>query len=1226
MKTLYNIILFGALAMLCSCSGEIKNLDNGAGVYDEACRIVAYTETPGSKTSVVDGGTTVYWNVEDEIKVFSGEKSAKFISGNTELATSSDFAGPKGFSFAEGKNIVAVYPYSDDVTYDGETITMTLPSEQVACPGTFARGMNISVASSSDSDALQFYNVCGGVRFSVAESGIKKVIFEGLDGEAIAGKVKIDFEDGIPVVREVTDGRLFITLTAPDGASFEVGKWYYIVAIPGALDKGYKLRFYKSDTYAKRLSEQSVTVKRSIFGSLADADEGMEYELIANHFPITESERIKAIEDIEDIASEIKQLVLANKDHPLSSSEFAYQVSKLDGIIDASAEYPDRVVFISKDSLFVNVILNKESHKEEWGASTRLGLGHGNNTNSKIESIIPDGKKALMLLPRELEAYSLYNENGIADIGLYYSIKKSLLAAGYVVDEYLNSDASVEMFRGNNLEKYDVIYFNTHGGYDFHMLYSGEQTTAFMTGTKVLDNKNFSKLFGFLSLCIWADDGIADYWITPKAIDYDNPKFDNTLIFAHACNSSTREDMSSYAIDAGAGCYSGFTDTADKIGSGYLAYDFIRLLSSGMNVKMASNWTKQNTSVPGKDVVVKDAFIFQHSFKEESEDYYIVNPTPTNLQSSVYGNTVSFIWNIPQTAGTYEYRIAVDGELLAKQFGDNYVNRTSATYSTNKSGTHTWYVQADLFVDGEKVASFKSEEKTFTISGSGLDIPATPEAIDLGLSVKWASFNLGASKPEEYGGHYQWGGLQDVTNTSLYLHWSNCPYHTGSDYTTGWTKYIPSYQSSYWSGPGSPDNKTVLDPEDDVAHVKLGGKWRMPTKAEFEELRDNCISERTTLDGVDGRTFTSKKNGNSIFLPFAGYRDRDDIIGINCGDYWSSSLDRSDSPNSSCYAYQFYFHSDFVSSFNNYRWSGLSVRPVYCDIIKATGIMLDMTSLSLSTGAAAQLKATLIPSNCMEKGLVWSSDNPSVATVSGSGLVISKSAGKAVITVSWAGDSSIDAVCTVTVTGPPFVPEKIDLGLPSGLKWASCNLGASKPERYGGYYQWGGLQDVTDMRILLSWNNCPYHSGSEKSTGWTKYVPSNMSSYWSGSGIPDNKTVLDPEDDVAHVMLGGKWRMPTAEEFLELDDQCTSEWITLNGVKGRKFTSKNNGNSIFLPSAGYRYCVDFYEVGSGGCYWSSSLYTDYPYDSYCMFFNSDGVTPYTSLYRCNGHSVRPVSE
>ena len=141
----------------------------------------------------------------------------------------------------------------------------------------YAKDMNLAVAH-SDNNTLQFFNVGGGVRFSVTEEGIEKVIFEGLNGEVLAGKVKIGFENGIPKVQEVTSGSIFLTLLPPDGETFQKDKWYFIVALPGALEKGYKMRFYKGDDYARRISESPVTIKRSIYGTVEKADDGIELE------------------------------------------------------------------------------------------------------------------------------------------------------------------------------------------------------------------------------------------------------------------------------------------------------------------------------------------------------------------------------------------------------------------------------------------------------------------------------------------------------------------------------------------------------------------------------------------------------------------------------------------------------------------------------------------------------------------------------------------------------------------------------------------------------------------------------------------------------------------------------------------------------------------------------------------------------------------------------------
>lgn len=204
----------------------------------------------------------------------------------------------------------------------------------------------------------------------------------------------------------------------------------------------------------------------------------------------------------------------------------------------------------------------------------------------------------------------------------------------------------------------------------------------------------------------------------------------------------------------------------------------------------------------------------------------------------------------------------------------------------------------------------------------------------------------------------------------------------------------------------------------------------------------------------------------------------------------------------------------------------------------------------------------------------------------------------------------------------PADPALVDLGL--SVKWRAWNLGASKPEDYGGYYQWAGTTDVTDKSIYLDWDNCPYHTGSRLSTGWTKY--NTESSY----GIVDNKTVLDPKDDVAHVKLGGKWRIPTMAEWKELRNtsNCSWTWTSINGINGFKVQSKKAGftdNWIFLPAAGYRNGSGLRGAGSLGDYWSSSLSADDPYDAYGLAFDSyDVCTSYGG--RCVGQSVRPVSK
>lgn len=187
----------------------------------------------------------------------------------------------------------------------------------------------------------------------------------------------------------------------------------------------------------------------------------------------------------------------------------------------------------------------------------------------------------------------------------------------------------------------------------------------------------------------------------------------------------------------------------------------------------------------------------------------------------------------------------------------------------------------------------------------------------------------------------------------------------------------------------------------------------------------------------------------------------------------------------------------------------------------------------------------------------------------------------------------------------------VDLGL--SVKWATCNLGATRPEECGDYYAWGETESKENYLLkTYKW----YNSHDKL----TKYNTSTL------HGTVDNKTVLEAEDDVARVKLGGKWRTPADTEWIELRNACTWTWTTLGGVNGYKVTSKINGNSIFLPAAGYRHDSSLYDVGLCGNYWSSSIgIGDYTYDACILRFNSDRLFRHGGL-RYDGLSVRPISE
>ncbi|MCM8872892.1 MAG: hypothetical protein NDJ65_06405 [Paludibacteraceae bacterium] len=213
----------------------------------------------------------------------------------------------------------------------------------------------------------------------------------------------------------------------------------------------------------------------------------------------------------------------------------------------------------------------------------------------------------------------------------------------------------------------------------------------------------------------------------------------------------------------------------------------------------------------------------------------------------------------------------------------------------------------------------------------------------------------------------------------------------------------------------------------------------------------------------------------------------------------------------------------------------------------------------------------------------------------------------------------------------------VDLGLTSGTRWATANVGASKPQDYGNYYAWG----ETTTKDVYNWSTYKYGSGYDE---LTKYC---NDSYYGKDGFTDSKTTLDLSDDAAYVNWGGKWRMPTRAQQDELRNECCWVWTDsynnsnvkgyivykakASSDKGVKIYEDETPSSsyklsdahIFLPAAGYRYDGDLIYVGSDCDYWSSSLATDYPVDAWDVYFLSDEVN-YRYDERCCGQFVRAV--
>ena len=379
-----------------------------------------------------------------------------------------------------------------------------------------------------------------------------------------------------------------------------------------------------------------------------------------------------------------------------------------------------------------------------------------------------------------------------------------------------------------------------------------------------------------------------------------------------------------------------------------------------------------------------------------------------------------------------------------------------------------------------------------------------PHVIDMGEAGKWSCCNVGASAPWEYGGYYAWGETEEKD----YYDWNKYKHCDGSEETC--------------RDLGS----DIAGTDYDVAHVKWGGKWRMPSRDQQTLLLDNCSSEWTEVNGINGRKFMAP-NGSTIFLPAAGDRWNVNTYSVGSVGYYCSS---TQSPYHSYNASYLTFSSGYTTWGNDSRSGGLSVRPVFSE----------------------------------QEDNEQEEDND-----------------------------------------PPLCPDTnhphiIDMG--EAGKWACCNVGASAPWEYGGYYAWG----ETEEKESYSWQNYIHCDGSEDTCHDL------------------GEDIASTDYDVAHVKWGSKWRMPTNNKIYLLLVNCSSEWTEVNGIEGRKFTAPNGG-TIFLPAAGKRWNDDTYYVGSHGDYWSSTQSPDVSSYAYRLYFGSDNAV-WPCGDRRDGRSVRPVTE
>ena len=273
------VFLFAAmLAIAASCS--VSEIDSIKGTT--APEITASYENNGTKTTITtdeEGVGTIWWKPADEINVFYGTLSTHYVSKNTENATTVAFGTTDiiGSTESASENIWGLYPYNENAVCDGESVTTTIPAAQQAIAGTFDDDIFTSLAHST-STVMTFYNVLGGIKFSLSRDDIQTITFKGNNDEDIAGKVSLSMDANGKPVAEITEGEKTITLTPKEGTTFAKNTNYYIVMLPTVLSNGFTMTFETETAIGTfEYTTKSIEIKRSVFSKKENIDTYAEF-------------------------------------------------------------------------------------------------------------------------------------------------------------------------------------------------------------------------------------------------------------------------------------------------------------------------------------------------------------------------------------------------------------------------------------------------------------------------------------------------------------------------------------------------------------------------------------------------------------------------------------------------------------------------------------------------------------------------------------------------------------------------------------------------------------------------------------------------------------------------------------------------------------------------------------------------------------------------------------
>lgn len=1175
------VFAIAALALLASCQKEGVE----ETVSPKITLTVSQETAPGSKTQLIESGTDVYWTPGDKIKIYSTDPyfSNTFTSTNTEPATVAEFEC--AYQNPLPDTFVAVYPSSgyfgytvgDNTAY---TVYTSIPPYQTAVAGTFEQGA-YPMACMSDSPSFTMYGIAGGIRFTVQNEGINKVVFKGNKAETLSGSVnaRLAVDNHVPSNIKSSSGNRQVTLQAPEGQTLTPGEFYYIVMAPNSLESGFTMVFYKEDgSVATVRSDNPVTIKRTVFGSIRNVDNGLT-------FSVPEPEMVDLGLSVKWASMNVGALNQEDMGTQLPWGE----------VTEKSSYYPGNYIFIKQQ--YYDDALTKYCTQADYGYDglkddlTELQLADDvANTAYGDQWRIPSPYEWEEL--KENCTWVLTDQNDIT---------------GYLIT------STVPGFTDNSI--FLPVAFKT------------APTFTIKYHTSLLDAAN--PLCSIVMLLYNYGDG--DTYRGPGELTRGYIASVRPVYGAKKEVSSVSLNESEIVLEVGES-FNLSASVSPSSGQEYIDWRSISTSEFGI-VRMTPNGGSCliEADSPGTAFVTASAGN-KYSICKVKVKY--PQPQAVDLGLSVKwadrnigaangtSNGVRYAWGetepkLRYTPLNYRFnnvdygydRLRLNDDAARAELGDGWRLPTVAEVDELKMNCSWTFVNDEY----DRYATITGQ------NGWSINLPLNSYPED----YCWTANQYGAPYSSAF-------GLRDYYTSSSYsymLYSSTLDGYYGLfirpvydplcvdlyDNTKPAVKLVNEFcRISYW--PGEDPQIFVYceaEDEDQVSRITLecrekgSSTWNLEYTSTTRYMSLMTLKQSNRCYEFRVTAFPKSLDRSPAVLLFEDVYTNclptPQNVGLTFGDNAiSCSWDAVEGAEG--YTWWLYdFNSQLVGYSNNCPSNAFSVQ--------LGGESAQAGTITWADGAQ------------LEEGLIYWFK----VCANGKDFVLAENSAVE-YGHSQAGFSPNKCV-------PVSEDKAVDLGL--SVKWAPFNIGATVPEQEGCFFSWGetdlsgyyAFPVIMNHKSIKNYYNWAYYK-------WCKGTGSSLTKYNTSStyGTVDNRRTLLAADDAANVNWGGSWRMPTKDEMSALVNQCNWQWTTVNGMAGWKVSGKKEGftdNYIFLPAAGTLIDNGITAHGTSGSYWTSTLYksgsTTYPTYAWSLSFNSTSETQtFGGPRRCYGESVRAV--